>query len=240
MGDALPQRQSSNDGFRNTPNSMSYVATYQLPLTIKATSSHSLVNTNTAYKSQSTMEFEGYPQAHFPAGGPAGASAMDMRSLTGALPDYSSRSHLQQQQSFQQMGMPGGHGQGAQYQIHPGAQFAGQAGTAFNLSPAQQYAQQYAQSQQQRAGNFPPFVGASNIGGQNQLYQGHGPQGLVQNLHGHPHMQQYLHPQTSSHYGSGYNTRGYQQPLRIAPTGPGMYQPSVPQCESPIQSFRVR
>lgn len=177
------------------------------------------------------MEFEGYPQAHYQGPGVShGASAMDMRSLAGALPDYSGRSYTQH--SFQHMAMPGGHNhnQPVMYQMHPGAQFAGQAGGAFNVNSAQSYPQQYLPSQQQRQGTFGGFQGASGMQGMPNM---------VQNMQGHPQMQQYLHPQSSSHYGGGYSARGYQQqPLRISPTGPGMYHnPAQPSELYTIRKF---
>lgn len=138
---------------------------------------------------------------------------MDMRSLAGALPDFSARAYPQQ--SFQHIGIPGAHSQGVVYQLPPGAQFAGQAGGA------QQFPQHYNQSQQSRPGAFSNFVGASSAGGQPQSFHSPGQQTMVP---GHPHMQQFLHPQPPTHYGANFATRGYQQPLRINPTAHSIYQ----------------
>lgn len=207
----------------------------QLQLTVKYTSLHSSVNINPAHRPQSTTELERYPQAHFPS---SSRNAMDMRSLTGALPEYSSHPHPkkqeeQHQQSFQHTPIPGGHGQGAIYEIYTGAQFAGQAVGAFNLSLTQQTGQRYAQSQhQQRAGNFPCFVVRSSAEGQPQSFQEPALQGLIQSFPAHPHMQQFLHPQSSSRRDAGYNSRGYQHPQRVAPMGLGTYQSPAPNSKS--------
>ncbi|ETN38782.1 uncharacterized protein HMPREF1541_06820 [Cyphellophora europaea CBS 101466] len=187
------------------------------------------------------MEFETYYQAQMPdASISPNAQAMDMRSMAGALPDLSSRNYPQH--SFQQMAIPSGHHQAAMYQHYAqGPQFAGQAGGAFNLHSAQQYQPQYSQSQHQRHGNFSGFVGGPN---QPPSFLSPGlpiSQGMAQNVQGHHHMQQFLHPQSSPQYGTGYNTRAYQQPLRVAsslPAGSGMYQNTSPNSLLPPSLIR--
>lgn len=117
---------------------------------------------------------------------------MDMRSLAGALPNFTPQNYPRQ--SFQQFpGSPN-----AMYQYSHGAQFAGQAGANFSMNPSQHY-QQYPQMRS----------GYQSVPISTQTYQSAGhqmPQGMVQNNTGFT-SQQHLHP--SQQY-SGYPIRGGQ------------------------------
>ena len=180
------------------------------------------------------MEFDTYPQQHFAAGGFSGGNAMDMRNLVGALPDYSTRPH-QNQQYHHQMQQPQQPNQNVMYQYPQSAQFAGQ--TANNYSSSfQPFASQLPQSQQVRQ-QTAPYHGYQ--GGQQQrqpTMQGFPAQ---QNLYtssqqGH----QFLHTGGPT-YGQSYMARSTMQPpqLRLNSNTLGMqgmplYSQPAPQRES--------
>jgi hypothetical protein len=224
MGDAPTQRQSSHDSFRGSYSPQDDTNNGKTNDALIDTSPHSLANIHAGQKPVSSMEFEGYPHPQFPGSGPSGGHALDMRSMASALPDYNARSYPQQ--SFQ-MGMAGGQPHGIMYQVHPGVQFAGQAGSPLTASSPSSYAQHYSSSQSQRPGAYSGMVHAPGMTGQPQSFQNTGYQGMVHGIRGHPHAQQHLHPQLSPNYGSGYANRGYHQPLRVSPTNSSMYQSSA-------------
>ena len=163
---------------------------------------------------------------------------MDMRSLAGALPDYSNR-QFQQQPFQQQFPSHASSGQNMMYQYQQGQQFAGQTGTNYNPNIGQ-YQPQFMQQQASQ----PPqsgFTGYQAAPTPSQSFQG-------QKLHmqqdfSHNQPQQYLQIPSGQYvptYG-GRISSGFQQPqMRMgsgmaANPGTPMYQQLAPQRGSPIQ-----
>lgn len=183
------------------------------------------------------MEFEVYPQQQFPLSNYGGAQTMDMRSLAGALPDYSMRQY--QQQPFQhQFPSHGGSNQNLMYQYQQGAQFAGQTASNYNPNLGQQYHSQYMQPQAARP-QQPGFVGYPTSQTSSRAFQNQ-PYPIQQDFNpGQP--QQFLQIPSSGQYGPQFGGRGgsgYQQPQLRQSSGMAasaampMYQQLAPQRKS--------
>ena len=169
-------------------------------------------------RSQSDMASDPYNQSQYAAGA-TGMPSLDMRSLSGALPNLSQPRHNYPTQSFQQFP---GTSQGQMYQYSQGGQFAGQAGANFNPNSPQILHNQYPQIRHNYGLGFPIS---------NQSFQSTGhqmPQGMVQNVQ-QPYAQQHLHP--SSQY-SQFSIRGGEGATRGGYVGStGFYQNSTPQSK---------
>ena len=186
------------------------------------------------------MEFEAYPQQHFPMHQYGGGSNIDMRSLAGALPDYSMRQY-QQQPMQHQFPSQGGSTQNMMYQYPQGQQFAGQTGTNYSSNIGQYQPQmiqhQAARPQQTSYGSFQGVPTPSHAF-QNQSLS-------MQQEFSHGQPQQFLQIPAGQYvpaYGNRFSS-GYQQPQMrqssnvIGNPGLPMYQQLAPQRKSPFRSI---
>jgi hypothetical protein len=234
MGDEL-QRQLTSENLQNrTRGESSHGTVHCATDHVTEDSSQPSGYTNFPQPTQPNMEFEPYQQQQFPLSHHGGA-AMDMRSIAGALPDYSSLRQYPQQSFQPQFPSHANSNQSMMYQYQQGAQFAGQTGTNFNPNLNQQLPFQFMQTQpgrpQPQYANFPgvsqqsPAFGGQNVQLQHDFSQQQ------------PHNYLQIPP---GQYGNTYPGRmgiGYQQP-QLRPgmnmpinTAVPMYQQLAPQRE---------
>lgn len=152
--------------------------------------------------------------------------AMDMRSIAGALPDYSSMRQYPQQPLQHQFPSHGGSNQNMMYQYQQSAQFAGQTATNFNPNLNQPMPSQFMHPHTGRP-QQPHF---SNYTGMQQPTHGFGGQN-VQLQHDFGQQQPHSYLQIpSGQYANAYTGRmgaGFQQPqLRLGTNVP--YNATVP------------